>query len=311
MMPLRKVLPASIANPFGDERTVQQAFPGAINEKDADPFLMCDYFAMPSKGASDDPDHFPVDWHPHRGMDILSYIKTGKGRHGDSLGNRETFDTPGMQWMSVGSGVYHAESGGTPAGEVAQGFQIWFNVPSAAKMLDPDYGTEPPEAIPTEQVAEGATARLLAGPWKERAGAFRTKAFVQVIDFELQPGASLVHEIPSGMDNCILFIYEGAATVAGQSVPRQTVIQFDADSDATRSFQLTAGDEAVQAIMFAGKRLNQPIAWHGPIVMNTQAELQATFRELRSGNFPPVRVDWDYKKIDSKPKTNFEPYLHK
>lgn len=310
MMPLRKVLPANIAHPFGDERTVQQAFPAAIPAEEADPFLMCDYFAFPSKGVSSDPDYFPVDWHPHRGMDILSYIKTGKGRHGDSLGNRETFDTPGMQWMSVGSGVYHAESGGTPAGQVTQGFQIWFNVPSGAKMLDPDYGTEPPEAIPVQEVAKGATARLLAGPWKDRTGAFRTKAAIQVIDFELQPGASLVHEIPADMDNSILFVYEGAVSVSGRSVPRQTVIQFDAASNAARGLEITAGDEAVQAILFTGKRLNEPIAWHGPIVMNTQEEIEQTFRDLRSGNFPPMRVDWDYHKISSKPATNFEPYLH-
>eukprot|EP00511_Aplanochytrium_stocchinoi_P004614 CAMPEP_0204843194 /NCGR_PEP_ID=MMETSP1346-20131115/47839_1 /ASSEMBLY_ACC=CAM_ASM_000771 /TAXON_ID=215587 /ORGANISM="Aplanochytrium stocchinoi, Strain GSBS06" /LENGTH=276 /DNA_ID=CAMNT_0051982299 /DNA_START=186 /DNA_END=1016 /DNA_ORIENTATION=- len=119
------------AHPFGDERTVDQAFPGAIHEKDADPFLMCDDFSMKSKGAEKDPDRFPVDWHPHRGIDVLTYLKSGIGRHGDSLGNRETYKTPGMQWMSTSSGVYHAEGGGTPKGVDNDGFQIWVNVPAS------------------------------------------------------------------------------------------------------------------------------------------------------------------------------------
>ena len=125
---------------------------------------MCDFFSMPSPGVSADPDHFPVDWHPHRGMDILSYIKTGLGRHGDSMGNRETFATPGMQWISCGSGIEHAEGGGTPAGQTNTGFQIWINVPAARKMDDPQYGTEDAAAIPQEEVgAGGAQARLMSG----------------------------------------------------------------------------------------------------------------------------------------------------
>jgi redox-sensitive bicupin YhaK (pirin superfamily) len=208
-----------------------------------------------------------------------------------------------MQWMSVGSGVEHAESGGTPKGETTQGFQIWLNVPAKDKMLDPTYGTEAPEAIPQEQVAPGAMARLLAGPMGDRVGAFKSKAFVQVVDFDLAPDATMVHEIPTGMDTCMLFVYEGEAVVAGESVARQTVVQLDASSDSARGFQLTAGPSApVSAILFAGKRLNEPIAWHGPIVMNTQTEIDQTFRELRSGNFPPVRVDWDYRQIANKPK---------
>jgi len=260
--------------------------------------------------------------------DILSYLRSGKGRHGDSLGNRETFETPGMQWMSVGSGVEHAEGGGTPAGEVQQGFQIWLNVPKKHKMDDPVYGTEPPSAIPQAAVpgCPGANARLLAGPMGGRVGAFRAKAEVQVVDFDVEAGARLVHEVPAGMDNAILYVYDGAAALstggAGESggssssgsgggetatveVPHQSVVQFDLSSSSSgrRAFELTAGAAGpVSAILFAGKRLNEPIAWHGPIVMNTQAEIQKTFRELRTGAFPPVRVPWDYHTVANKPK---------
>ena len=90
-----RVLAAGITNPFGDHRTVTQAFPAAISSEDSDPFLMCDNYAFVSDGIETDPDRFPVAWHPHRGMDIVSYLKTGQGRHGDSMGNRESFATPG------------------------------------------------------------------------------------------------------------------------------------------------------------------------------------------------------------------------
>ena len=123
-MKILQVAEQGLTHPFGDERTVQQAFPAGIDTKAADPFLMCDYFnAKETKGLlSDvDDDDFPVDWHPHRGFDICSYLRSGTGRHGDSLGNRETYETPGMQWMSTGSGVVHAEGGGNEKGQMVQG----------------------------------------------------------------------------------------------------------------------------------------------------------------------------------------------
>ena len=95
-MDILRITPAGITHPFGDHRSVTQAFPSGIPSKESDPFLMCDFFAMPSNGVASDPDEFDVQWHPHRGMDILSYIKTGVGRHGDSMGNREEFETPGV-----------------------------------------------------------------------------------------------------------------------------------------------------------------------------------------------------------------------
>lgn len=115
--------------------SVKQAFPAGIDTKDADPFLMCDYFNAKEDKGLVDVDEFPVGWHPHRGFDICSYLRSGTGRHGDSLGNRETYSTPGMQWMRTGSGVEHAEGGGNEKGQVVQGFQIWVNVPAERKMV--------------------------------------------------------------------------------------------------------------------------------------------------------------------------------
>ncbi|CAK4077914.1 unnamed protein product, partial [Aphanomyces euteiches] len=139
-MPLIRIANSGKVHPFGDDRTVNQAFPAGIPSEESDPYLMCDYLSMEAVGLASDPDHFPVNWHPHRGMDILSYWKAGVGRHGDSLGNRESFIAPGMQWMSCGSGVEHAEGGGTAEG-IEAGFQIWINVPASKKMDDPRSGT--------------------------------------------------------------------------------------------------------------------------------------------------------------------------
>jgi redox-sensitive bicupin YhaK (pirin superfamily) len=110
LMDIKRITKHGITYPFGDDRSVFQAFPAGIPSKESDPFLMCDYFNMiESNGKAKNDDDFPIGWHPHRGFDIASYLKTGIGRHGDSLGNRESFNTPGMQWISVGSGVEHAE----------------------------------------------------------------------------------------------------------------------------------------------------------------------------------------------------------
>merc|ERR1719399_1377949 len=104
---------------------------------------MCDEFGpTASKGKAVNDDEFPIAFHPHRGQDLLTYLVAGVGRHADSMGNRGSFVAPGIQWMSAGSGIEHAEGGGTPTGEIMHGFQIWVNVPSVNKMDDPKYGID-------------------------------------------------------------------------------------------------------------------------------------------------------------------------
>lgn len=304
-MDVKRVATAGTSHPFGDERSVRQAFPSAIPAEEADPFLMCDNYAFPTPpGATFGEDEFPVEWHPHRGMDILSYLKTGVGRHGDSLGNRETFETPGLQWISCGSGVEHAEGGGGAAGGVRKGFQIWINTPAARKMDDPRYGTHPPDDIPLLAPVGGGACRLLAGDLalangSTVAGPFRTAATVQMIDWELRAGDAN-HELPPDCDTSLLYVYSGGGTVNGRRVAEQDVVQFDASDPGKRSVDF-ATDAHLHAVLFSGKRLDEPIAWRGPIVMNTQAQLAQTFRELRAGTFPPVRVPWDYKRAAARP----------
>jgi redox-sensitive bicupin YhaK (pirin superfamily) len=306
LMNVVMAVPESIAHPFGDERSVKQAFPQSVPAEVADPFLMCDFFGMEEKKSpSSDPDYFPVDWHPHRGIDLLSYIKTGVGRHGDSMGNRETFATPGMQWISSGSGIEHAEGGGNEKGVLMKGFQIWVNEPAARKMDDPSYGTNPPESIPLIPLAKGATVRVLAGSVGAQEGPIKFAVKdLQILDFELEAGSEVQHEIPENLDCAILYVYEGSGSTNGKSAgERDKVFVLDAKSgNNIRGLSLKAAANGLSAMLFSGKKLNEPIAWHGPIVMNTQDQLRQTFHELQQGTFPPVRAAWDYKRLSTFPK---------
>lgn len=308
-----------ITHPFGDHRSVNQAFPAAIPSHASDPFLMCDYFAMKERnGPVTDPDDFPVNWHPHRGFDIASYLKSGTGRHGDSLGNRETYETPGMQWMSTGSGVEHAEGGATEKGVFVQGFQIWINVPSQHKMDDPKYGTVPTQDLPlvqllTDDDKPSATARVLAGDILQAKGPFATVQPVEMVDFELESSSTIEFDVGPGLDTAMIYVYQGnLQDLNGKgSVKEGYIALMDADDNTERAIRLQASDEELEdedgkpkkvgVMLFAGKKLNEEIAWHGPIVMNTQQEVRETLMELRSGEFPPTRVPWDYKRLSAFP----------
>jgi redox-sensitive bicupin YhaK (pirin superfamily) len=260
---------ARTTHPTGDPKfAVKQSFPAAFDEVQSDPFLMCDYFSSKSAGVETDPDSFPVRWHPHRGMDICTYMKAGVGRHGDSLGNRETFATPGMQWISVGSGIEHAESGGTPTGEQITGFQIWINVPAKHKMDDPEYGTVDPKDFPLLKYSnDQIEVRLLAGEFDGKTGPFRTKQKLQMVDYSLQGGQSIDHEVPLELDNCLLYVYEGAGTINERTVNTFQVLHLDAANrdENTRTIHFQAGAGGLSVMLFAGKRINEPIAWHGKI----------------------------------------------
>jgi redox-sensitive bicupin YhaK (pirin superfamily) len=300
LMSLMRVLAVKSAKkvfPTGDPKfAVMQAFPAEFTTDEIDPFLMCDYFGPSKSKPSQDPDKFPVGWHPHRGMDICTYLKEGVGRHADSMGNRGEYATPGMQWISVGSGIEHAEGGGTPEDQSTSGFQIWVNVPATNKMDDPKYGTEPPENIPAFNVING-TALLLAGNCDGKVGPFAAKPSLQMIDFTVQPGSSFVHKLPEELDTCLLFVYSGRGKLAGVDAEMLNVIRMDASDPFKREIEVSTQDSAMSFMLFGGKRLNEPVAWQGPFVMNTQTEIQKTIAEYRTGQFPPKCVPWDYTKL--------------
>lgn len=283
--------------------SVKQAFPSAFSAEEADPFLMCDEIGPKEGYLASSPDDFPVSWHPHRGMDIVTYIRQGTGRHADSLGNRCTFEGPGMQWISVGSGIEHAEGGGTPAGQKMHGFQIWINVPSDKKMDDPRYGTESPDDIPRLELPNAAgTVRVLAGGFEGKAtGPFRTVQDVQMLDLELHPSASVEHTVPASHDNTMLYVCKGEAIIEGAAVAAGEIIRLDASNPQARLATIEAGPAGAVCMVFSGVRLNQPIAWHGPFVMTTQAEIADTLNEYRCGTLLRKRVSWNYKVAAEAP----------
>lgn len=309
---------AKVTYPSGDPSfSVLQAFPSAFSAEEADPFLMCDDFGpIRSEGKVEDADEFPLGWHPHRGQDLLSYMTRGVGRHGDSMGNREEFDAPSMQWVCAGSGIEHAEGGGTPAGEFMQGFQIWINVPSELKMRRPAYGTNPTDQIPVLSFGKDGTdlgtARLLAGPSMGKVGPFKTIADVQILDVILpSDGAEVVHEIPAGLENVLVYVYDGEAVVGGERVPAKHVARFEpknAQVGGKLTLQAAPGappvsedvgfgtGHAAKMLIFAGKKLRQPIAWHGPFVMTTQDEIREAISEYRRGTFLKHRFPGNYKR---------------
>jgi quercetin 2,3-dioxygenase len=320
LMNVKRIVQQGITHPFGDHRTVKQAFPAAIPAHESDPFLMCDYFnAVENNGPAQDEDEYPVDWHPHAGFDIASYLLSGTGRHADSLGNRVTYETPGMQWMSTGSGVEHAEGGASVKGDSVEGFQIWVNTPSERKLDDPKYGTVPTKELPLVQLSTqneiggNATARVLAGQAFGVLGPFKTIQPVQMIDFDIDPDTILGFDIADEMDTAILYVYNGkvqSLNAAGDgnsnanvnSVESGHVVLLDADSSQHRGIQLTTPkDSKARALLFAGRKIRETIAWRGPIVMSTKEQLMKIFQQIQTGQFPPKRVPWDYKRASSKP----------
>ena len=304
-MKLLAVRRAKRTFPTGDPSfAVMQAFPAGFSAEEADPYLMSDFFGPTESEGVSRVDEYPIGWHPHRGMDIATYLIEGVGRHADSLGNRETFSAPGMQWCSVGSGIEHAEAGGTPAGLNTTGFQIWVNVPSGRKMEAPRYGTVPSTALAAVALPGGVVARVLAGALGAARGPFETVQPLEMVHYELPAGASVAHEVSAALDNALVYCFRGGVAVGGSadaSIPVHGVARFDASDAAARALTLTAGGAGAGLMLFAGKQLKQPIAWHGPIVMTTDDEVRKTFSEIRSGAFPPVRTPWDYKRLDAFP----------
>ena len=179
------------------------------------------------------------------------------------------------------------------------------NVPADQKMNEPKYGTVPSKDMPLVDVNEGVKARVLAGKGWGAVGPMKAQSEIQMIDFELSEGSTTgCFDIADGFDTAILYVYEGKldkANSSEESIEEGHIVLFDAESEEQRGIELIASSSSnAKAMLFAGKKLKEPIAWHGPIVMNTQFQIQQTFMELRSGKFPPVRVEWDYKRLASK-----------
>lgn len=182
-------------------------------------------------------------------------------------------------------------------------------MPSELKMAEPRYGTEPPENIPVVSFGAGTApeegfARVLAGTYSARTGPFKTVQPVQVLDITLAPQQEITHELPEILSNCLIYPYKGAIDIGDATVKAHECVRLNAGDTSARQFTITAGPEGASFMLFAGQMLHQPIAWHGPFVMTTEAEIKQTIKEYQTGTFLRKRAAWDYKRIATKPKSN-------
>jgi redox-sensitive bicupin YhaK (pirin superfamily) len=256
---------------------------GSGNEYDFDPFLMLDDFR--SDAPADFTAGFP--WHPHRGIETITYVLRGDVEHADSLGNAGVIGTDGVQWMTAGSGIIHQEM---PQGDDEGhmwGFQLWANLPATEKMRDPHYRNLTGVDVPTISTHTGATVRVIAGEVEGVRGPVEGIVIdPEYLDVTVPPGADFSHPIS---EDHTAFAYCIAGT--GDFAPecplenRQAVLYASGSGDHVR---VRAGEDGVRFLLVSGRPLGEPIAWHGPIVMNTHEELRTALDELDAGTFVKV-----------------------
>ncbi len=258
---------------------------GLRTVKDFDPFLMLDGFD------STDPDDYikGFPWHPHRGIETVTYLLKGKIEHGDSLGNAGVIGDLQCQWMTAGSGIIHQEM--PVASERMLGCQLWVNLPKKDKMTNPAYRDIREDNVPVIK-EEGATVRVLAGVYANHTGAVSGDYVkVQYLDVTLEPDTLWPYnETPN---NQTLFLYLIEGTLAADSSlsnfeEKACAILMSASSSSESDFDevvVKSGANGARFFLIAAKPLNEPVAWGGPIVMNTKEELEKAFKELDNNTF--------------------------
>ncbi|HNW59019.1 MAG TPA: pirin family protein [bacterium] len=258
---------------------LQRAF-GFSEAPNLDPFLLLDHFG--SKNPDDYLAGFP--WHPHRGIETVTYLLTGAVEHGDSLGNTGVIRSGEVQWMTAGSGIIHQEMP-QHVDEPLLGFQLWVNLPAAQKMMPPRYNSLLGDQIPAVELEPGINARVISGTLAGVQGPMRDLIVdVGYYDLTLAPGARIGLPIPAG-HRAFAYLFAGSGAfdaTAEQRVESSHLVVF---SDAGQAIQIRAGEEGMRFLLAHGHPLNEPVAWRGPIVMNTDEELRTAFAEFRAGTF--------------------------
>jgi len=262
-----------------------------------DPFLLLDDFR------SENPNHYNkgFPWHPHRGIETITYILQGKVEHGDSLGNKGIIDAGDVQWMTAGSGIIHQEMPKGDASGRMEGFQLWANLPAAEKMMSPRYRDVKSNDIPVITLENDVQIKIICGTVNKIHGPVQdimidpeyldiTVPAHTVYEHPVKPGHTVFAYVIAGQGYLCKekkpFIYEaeGENSFDMETDPlasNGTLILFEDG----RSVHIETGDPSIRFLLISGKPLNEPIAWHGPIVMNNQAELQLAFDEYRAGTF--------------------------
>lgn len=243
-----------------------------------DPFLMLDAFG--SDKAGDYIAGFPE--HPHRGFETVTYMLHGRMRHRDSAGNEGLVTDGGVQWMTAGRGVIHSEMPEQSEG-LMEGFQLWLNLPARDKMMDPWYRDIPLEEVPRFTSEDGVTVQVIAGETHGVKGAVQREHTLPLyLDIEIPAGVTWEQPVPQG-HNAFFYVYRGEVVVDGKGVGKTKMAILDNAPDAD-GIRIKAV-EATRLILLAGRPLNEPIAQHGPFVMNSTEELYQAFDDFRAGRF--------------------------
>ena len=263
-----------------------------------DPFLLLDDFR--NDRPADYLAGFP--WHPHRGIETITYVLAGTVDHGDSLGNRGSLGAGDVQWMTAGRGIMHQEMPkGDPKGRM-HGFQLWANLPSSLKMTTPRYQDVAGRDIPEVTDDDGTRVRVVCGDfWGKRGPVEGVAADPRYLDVFVPPGVRKPLQVETNR-NAFAYVFEGSGTFRDASEPRgvQTEQVGDAaPANAAETFGnrslvvfdrgdevvVQAGDEGIRFLLVSGKPIEEPVAWYGPIVMNTRQEIQQAISDLQDGTF--------------------------
>jgi hypothetical protein len=239
-----------------------------------DPFLLLDHFG------SDNPDDYVkgFPWHPHRGIETVTYMLGGTVEHGDSIGNAGTIGTGDIQWMTAGGGVIHQEMPKAAKG-MMHGLQLWVNLPAKDKMMEPRYRGILEDEVPVVKIPNGEV-RVIAGTYKDVTGPVQELVVdVEYLDIRLNKGTGLTHAVKKGFTS-FCYLIEGTGEFDEAKLEKAQLVLFtEAGSIDVKAI------EDIHYIFVTGRQLKEPIAWGGPIVMNTEEELQRAFRELDQGTF--------------------------
>jgi redox-sensitive bicupin YhaK (pirin superfamily) len=273
---------------------LQRAF-GFGETAEFDPFLLLDDFR------NDNPNDYLAGfpWHPHRGIETITYVLAGTVEHGDSLGNRGSLGAGDVQWMTAGRGILHQEMPqGDPAGRM-HGFQLWANLPASLKMTEPRYQDVSAGDIPDVTDDDGTRVRVICGDFWGKTGPIEgVAADPRYLDVSVPPGRKKRLQVET-TNNAFAYVFAGSGTFRDASDP-QNVLTEEVGGGTVRSqvgnrslvlfdrgdeIVVHAGDEGIRFLLVSGKPIEEPVAWYGPIVMNTQDELQQAFNELRNGTF--------------------------
>jgi redox-sensitive bicupin YhaK (pirin superfamily) len=245
-----------------------------------DPFLLLDDFR------SDDPSKYlpGFPWHPHRGIETITYVLRGEVEHGDSMGNRGDILAGDVQWMTAGSGIVHQEMPRGDAGGRMGGFQLWANLPASRKMMDPRYRDVKRDDIPEVSMEGGATARIVCGRVNGVEGPVRDIVTDPgYLDVSVPEGGRFTHPVTRG-HTAFAYVVEGSGSFGvgrERPCPAETLVHFG-DGDTVTA---AAVKEPVRFLLVYGKPIGEPVAWYGPIVMNTDEEIRIAFEEYRNGTF--------------------------